>query len=128
LKKLIALILFAILPTLALTASEQTKSNGDSVIEFGLESSKTYTADEVARLIDLSVEEAEKAIDSAYADGYKSGLKETKPDAEYYRSLSEQLRKELSTERSRFVLPVWSVPVIVAAGFSFGVLSLEFAR
>jgi hypothetical protein len=128
LKKLIAVLLCAIALTLTLTASEPTKSNEISANDYGLESDKTYTSDEVAHLIDTAVDEADKAIDQAYADGYKAGLLKSGPRKEYYRVQSDKMKKELQAEQSRIEIPGWAVPASLLGGFITGFITHACVR
>jgi hypothetical protein len=120
LKKLIALPLLLIALTLPSTASEPTTLKTDTANEYGIESGKTYTSDEVSVFLDIATEEADKAIEQAYADGYKAGLLVAAPSESYWRELSASLQNDLTKEQRRIVLPWWSVPASIVLGFAGG--------
>ena len=125
LKKLIAGLLFVTVLTLTLTANEPIPSNETSGNDYGIESSRTFTSDEVIRLIDSVVAETDVSIDQAYADGYKAGLLEAKPEGEFYRVQSAEVNKQLVAEQARFELPGWSIPAAFLGGFLTGFIMHE---
>lgn len=84
-----------------------------------------YEKSEVEAILKIVLEETEVAIDKAFNEGYKQGLLQAKPDAEYFKILSEELQKENARLNSWKAVPWWSVPVCVASGFFVG---LGFAQ
>ncbi len=117
LRKKAQLILFLSLLTLPLIWSESKQSRTVSGNEFGIDLTRTYTGSEVAELLGIMAEEADKAIESAYQEGYKAAVLEYSPENERLRSLAESIKLNLKEERKKISLPMWLVPI--AAGVSF---------
>ncbi len=113
-----------------LTQSAMTQSSknlkADIKSEYGIESGRSYNADEVAALLVIAEEEAEASIQQAYAEGYKAGLLEAAPESARLAVLNEQLKAEalryqtqLETQRqlNRMLVPLYIV-LGGAAGFA----------
>jgi len=94
LKKLTAIFcLLVLLTQSAMTQPSQAlKTNIKN--EYGLESGRNYSADEVATLLAIAEEEAETSIQHAYAEGYKAGLLEVAPENARLETLNEQLKAD----------------------------------
>ena len=93
---------------------------------YGIESGRSYNADEVAALLAIAEEEAEASIQQAYAEGYKAGLLEAAPESARLAVLNEQLKAEalrcqtqLETQKqlNRALVPLYIV-LGGAAGFA----------
>jgi hypothetical protein len=76
----------------------------------------------------MAVDEADKSIDQAYADGYKAGLLGSEPKKEYYRVQSDQINKELKAEQSRIEIPGWAIPASILGGFFAGFITNAYVR
>lgn len=124
-KKLIACLLFARVLTLTLTANEPIPLNETSENDYGIESGRIFTSEEVIRLIASVAAEADLSIDQAFADGYKAGLLKAQPEAEFFRVQVDELKKSLRAEQSRFKLPRWGLPAVFLGGFLTGFILLE---
>lgn len=100
--------------------SESQQSRTTSGNEFGIDLTRTYTGDEVAVMLDIVAEEADRAIENAYQEGYKAAVLEYAPQNEGLRTLSEHLRTELDDERNKLKTPLWTIPLFVAVSFIAG--------
>ena len=113
-----------------LTQSAMTQSSKSSKTHiksgYGIESGRSYNADEVAALLAIAEEEAEASIQQAYAEGYKAGLLEAAPESARLAVLNEQLKTEalryqtqLETQKqlNRVLVPLYIV-LGGAAGFA----------
>ncbi|MBQ6058166.1 MAG: hypothetical protein IJL34_10945 [Treponema sp.] len=106
----------------------QSSKNSKTHIKsgYGIESGRSYNADEVAALLAIAEEEAEASIQQAYAEGYKAGLLEAAPESARLAVLNEQLKTEalryqtqLETQKqlNRALIPLFIV-LGDAAGFA----------
>ena len=125
-KKLTAMICLLVL--LTQSAMTQSSKNSKTHIKsgYGIESGRSYNADEVAALLAIAEEEAEASIQQAYAEGYKAGLLEAAPESARLAVLNEQLKTEalryqtqLETQKqlNRALVPLYIV-LGGAAGFA----------
>lgn len=84
-KKLTVVILLTILLTMPVFNQESKDYRKIVQDEFGIESNKNYNGEDVIEFIAICLEEKDKAIESAYYEGYKKAAEEFKPDLEYYK-------------------------------------------
>lgn len=80
------------------------------------QSLKLFSEDEVLLLVEQLKAEAELAIDQAYDEGYKAGLKEYVPELEAMRFTKEQLEAENKKLKSQ----TWQTPWFTIAGTAAG--------
>ena len=95
-----------------------------SEMKFTLDSTKSYTAQEVQELLDIVVEEAEKSITEAYNAGYKQGVIEFKPDVSYWKTKAEEYERQFLLERRkkwRWALSGFGIGILGGAGITIGV-------
>lgn len=125
-KKLTAMICLLVLLTQNAMTQSSKNLKTDIKSEYGIESGRSYNADEVARLLAIAEEEAEASIQQAYAEGYKAGLLEAAPESARLAVLNEQLKTEalhfqaqLETQKqlNRALVPLYIV-LGGAAGFA----------
>ena len=125
-KKLTAMICLLVLLTQNAMTQSSKNLKTDIKSEYGIESGRSYNADEVAALLAIAEEEAEASIQQAYAEGYKAGLLEAAPESARLAVLNEQLKTEalryqtqLETQKqlNRALIPLYIV-LGGAAGFA----------
>lgn len=120
--------MICLLVLLTQSAMTQSSKNSKTHIKsgYGIESGRSYNADEVAALLAIAEEEAEASIQQAYAEGYKAGLLEAAPESARLAVLNEQLKTEalryqtqLETQKqlNRVLVPLYIV-LGGAAGFA----------
>ena len=126
LKRLTAMICLLVLLTQSAMTQSSKNLKTDIKSEYGIESGRSYSADEVAALLAIAEEEAEASIQQAYAEGYKAGLLEAAPESARLAVLNEQLKAEalhfqtqLETQKqlNRALIPLYIV-LGGAAGFA----------
>ena len=61
-----------------------------------------------------------ESIDAAFAAGYKQGLLAAAPDRDYYKTLAEELQKEINRLNTKISVPWWTVPVCILGGAAVG--------
>ncbi len=88
---------------------------------------QVYSKAEVEKICAIFQTELNISIDTAFNEGYKQGLLASAPDAQFYKTLSEDLEKEVKRLNSWRVVPWWSVPVSIICGTALGV-TLSFIR
>ena len=93
LKILIAAILLNSLITIPIFSQESKNYNQIVQTEFGIDSKKSYSGKDVIEIIAICLEEKDKAIEDAYAEGYKQGVYEYSPDVEFYKKQVELLNR-----------------------------------
>ena len=59
-----------------------------------INTSRTYSAEQVIELVEEIAADAEDAIAESYAEGYKAATLEFLPEIEYQKALNERLQKE----------------------------------
>lgn len=125
-KRLTAMICLLVLLAQSATAQSSKNLKTDIKSVYGLESGRSYTADEVAALLAIAEEEAEASIQQAYAEGYKAGLLEVAPENARLETLNGQLKAEamrcqtqLETQKqlNRVLVPLY-IALGAAAGFA----------
>lgn len=125
-KKLTAMICLLVLLTQNAMTQSSKNLKTDIKSEYGIESGRSYNADEVAAMLAIAEEEAEASIQQAYAEGYKAGLLEAAPESARLAVLNEQLKTEalryqtqLETQKqlNRALVPLYIV-LGGAAGFA----------
>lgn len=121
-KKRIALILCVSLLVLASTSEEQKNLPTSSNTGFNLESIH-LNHDSFLEIIGIITEEAETSITKSFAEGYKAGVLEYAPQAEFWKTNFEQASVELQTLQKQKQLPVWAVPVTFSLSFALGVIT-----
>lgn len=87
--------------------------------EYGLESNRSYSSDEVAELLAIAEEEAEVSIKEAYAEGYKAGVLEYAPENARLEALNKSLEKDAKEMQTSIEMQkTFSryLPVIFTAG------------
>ena len=129
LKKLIPLLLLLLLPMQTLTSQTSKTNSGSSEKtakeDFGLQD-RSYTKDEVVELLTIMSEEADTAIESSYAEGYKAGVLEYKPENARLQTLNEEIKKESEEMQKKYSssVPKWKAVAFCvgtgAAAFSLG--------
>lgn len=91
-------------------------------MKFRLDSTKSYTAQEVQEFLDIVVEEAEKSITEAYNAGYKQGVLEYKPDVAYWKTQAEGFETLLKAERrKKWLWSLGGVSIGLAGGVGIGI-------
>lgn len=85
-----------------------------------LDLTRSYSAQEVQKILQIVQEEYEKSIDTAFAEGYKQGLLEALPQKEYYKVLSEDLQVEAKKLEQNNKLKKYFVSLSFVFGFSLG--------
>ncbi|MCQ2086667.1 MAG: hypothetical protein MJZ37_01125 [Bacilli bacterium] len=95
-KTLIVVILLSLLITIPIFSQESKNYNQIVQTEFGIDSKKNYSGADLIEIIAICLEEKDIAIETAYNEGYKSGVLEYSPDVEYYKKQCELL--ELNNE------------------------------
>ena len=121
LKKVTALLLLALLVTQLSYSQSPIKSKPTMQGEFKINLTKpVYEKSEVEHIIKIVLSESNKSIDDAFAEGYKQGLLAAAPDAEYYKTLSAELEKEVKRLSSPARVPWWSIPLSIAGGSVLG--------
>lgn len=118
LKRLVLLICLLVLIIQTTTAQSATSLNKTLPNRYGLESTKSYSATEVAELLAIVECEAQKSIDKAYAEGYKAGLLECEPKIARLESLNnyfmeENRRLQMQTQKNT------TIPVIASVSCFF---------
>lgn len=88
------------------------KITSDSVLETS--SQKTYTRKEVQSIIDIVLDEADISIKNAYQEGYKQATLELLPEVEYYKTMYNNQKNIILTEKLKLSL------ITVSAGFIIG--------
>ena len=118
-KKLIAWFFFLTVMTLPVIGIESNNDNKLSASELGIDLTGTYTGTEVEAMIEIVLEESDRAIKEAYADGYKAAMLETKPDEVRYK-----VEADLWEERSNDVGPLsWDTGLLCfSVGMTVGSL------
>lgn len=118
-KKLTALLCLSSLLIQMLTAQTSPVLKKNIKTEYGLESDRSYSSDEVAELLAIAEEEAEVSIKEAYAEGYKAGVLEYAPENARLEALNKSLEKDaMKMQASIEMQKTFSryLPVIFAAG------------
>ena len=68
--------------------------NQISAEQLGIDLTKNYSGKEVVELLEIVMEESELAIESAYKEGYKQAIVETKPDVLYWEKMYKEQKKK----------------------------------
>ena len=117
--------LIALLMTLVTVSplkAQSAESRKNSAAVFGIDLNRSYSGDEVAAMLEVVAEEADRAIAESYDEGYKAAALRFKPEAVYLSGINESLRadsKALGEAMGRTV-PAWHVPLWTCAGVLFG--------
>lgn len=89
--------------------------------QFNIELTKqVYSKSDVEKILLICLAEMNKSVDAAFAEGYKQGLLASAPDAEYYKTLSLELEKEVKRLNHKMNVPWWSIPVSILGGTALG--------
>lgn len=89
--------------------------------QFNIELTKqVYSKSDVEKILLICLAEMNKSVDAAFAEGYKQGLLASAPDAEYYKTLSLELEKEVKRLNHKMNIPWWSIPVSILGGTALG--------
>ena len=115
-KRQIAISLLLIALIAQNITAELTQSSKIFLPDYEIGLKTNYSTAELLEILDIVLEEAEKAIEHAYAEGYKAGLLESLPEKEYYRVLSDGYQKELDKKNKEFKLPWWTNLVAFCSG------------
>lgn len=126
LKKVAAILLFSILIMQVNYSQSQSESKTRTQSKFKIELAKqVYNKTEVEKILLIVFEQTNKSIDASFAEGYKQGLLAASPDAQYYKTLSDELQKEVNRLTSATRVPWWTIPLSIAGGAALG-LALSF--
>ena len=79
-----------------------------------------YSKEEVEKILLICLGEMNKNIDASFAEGYKQGLLAASPDAEYYKTLSLELEREVKRLNRKMNVPWWSIPISILGGTALG--------
>ena len=124
LKALPLLFLSLTLATQTTWAEKKRESEPTSESGLGIDLTRNYTGSEMAELLQIVEQEAERAIDRAFDEGYKQGLLAAAPDAEYWRVKASQYQAEitrLKKEKWLFAFGGLGAGFLVGGGFGFSV-------
>lgn len=89
--------------------------------QFNIELTKqVYSKSDVEKILLICLAEMNKSVDAAFAEGYKQGLLASAPDAEYYKTLSLELEKEVKRLNHSMNVPWWSIPISILGGTALG--------
>ncbi len=115
---ILSLVLVTVTPLRAQSAeSRKNFENG-----FGIDLNRSYSGEEVAAILEVIAEEADRAIAESYDEGYKAASLRLKPEIACLEAVNTELKKD-SEELSRkntLSVPVWHVPLWACAGFVLG--------
>ena len=90
-------------------------------MQFRLELGKAvYSKAELEKILNITLEETNKGIDEALAAGYQQGLIAAAPDRDYYKTLADELQKEVNRLNTKVSAPWWTVPVCILGGAVVG--------
>lgn len=121
LKTLTAMTLLMLLVMQMSYTQSQTTSNKIPRMQFRLELGKAvYSKAEIEKILNITLEETNKGIDAAFAAGYKQGLLAAAPVRDYYKTLAEELQKEVKRLNAKVSVPWWTVPVCILGGAAVG--------
>ncbi|MFC2599673.1 MAG: hypothetical protein ACFNX1_00655 [Treponema lecithinolyticum] len=121
LKTLTAMTLLTLLVMQMSYTQSQTTSNKMPHMQFRLELGKAvYSKAELEKILNITLEETNKGIDVAFAAGYKQGLLAAAPDRDYYKTLADELQKEVNRLNTKVSAPWWTVPVCILGGAVVG--------
>ena len=81
---------------------------------------QVYSKEEVEKILAITFAEMNKNIDASFAEGYKQGLLAASPDAEYYKTLSLELEREVKRLNHSMSVPWWSIPISILGGTALG--------
>lgn len=117
LKKHLQVILFTMLimqPNLT-GQNKNSKQNSENLLK---ESSKSFTTEEVEKLVEQISLEAERKIEQAFNEGYKAAVVFYAPQIKFYENEIKNLQAKLKIEkRNKWLIPLCS---IAGAGIGFG--------
>lgn len=102
--------------------AQSAESKKNFANEFGIDLNRSYTGKEMAEILEVMAEEADRAIDESYDEGYKAATLRLKPEIAVLENLNAELKKD-SEELSRkniLSVPVWHVPLWACASFILG--------
>ena len=119
LKALPLLFLSLTLVTQTTWAEKKRESEPTSESGLGIDLTRNYTGSEMAELLQIVEQEAERAD-----EGYKQGLLAAAPDAEYWRVKASQYQAEitrLKKEKWLFAFGGLGAGFLVGGGFGFSV-------
>jgi hypothetical protein len=101
LKTLPLLLLLTALPTLTLSAQNSGESPPARNNDYGIDAGKLYAGTLVLELLREAEAEIDAAAREGYEAGYKAALLAEAPNAAYYKTLSENLKRELDSAKKR---------------------------
>ena len=104
LKKNLLMILLLTVLTLTLSAQTSNENRKNSDNDLGIDSTKTYTGQEVLEIVNIILEEADASIDKAYKEGYKQATVELEPEVVYWKTLYEEREKNTFNTNLKFGL------------------------
>ena len=81
---------------------------------------QVYSKEEVEKILLICLGEMNKNIDASFAEGYKQGLLVSAPDAEYYKTLSLEIEREVKRLNHKMNVPWWSIPISILGGTALG--------
>ena len=121
LKKAMAAILLTMLVMQMSYTQSQESSNKMQPSQFNIKLAKqVYSKEEVEKILLICLGEMNKKIDTSFAEGYKQGLLASAPNAEYYKTLSLELEREVKRLNHKMNVPWWSIPISVLGGTALG--------
>ncbi|WP_253731312.1 hypothetical protein [Treponema denticola] len=121
LKKAMAAILLTMLVMQMSYTQSKESSNKMQPSQFNIKLAKqVYSKEEVEKILLICLGEMNKNIDASFAEGYKQGLLAASPDAEYYKTLSLELEREVKRLNHKMNVPWWSIPLSVLGGTALG--------
>jgi hypothetical protein len=110
------ILLLLILPWTSYAQMPPESLDGQSGA-YGIEPEKLYPGDIVLELLAAAEAEIDLAVEEAYTEGYKAAALRYAPDAAYYTSLSESIKRDLALEQKK---TKWFLPsLFIAGGLSF---------
>lgn len=111
----VILCIMLIMPMNLTSESKNSKQNSENLQK---ESNKSFTTEEVEKLVEQISFEAEKKIEQAFDEGYKAAVVFYAPQIEIYENEIKNLETELKIEkRNKWLIPLCSM---AGAGIGFG--------
>lgn len=101
-------------------AAEPIQSNRDFGREYGIDLTRKYTGVELNNLFKIVFEEVDVSIDTAFSEGYKSGLLDCEPTNAVLEKKNTELETELKKYKEKALVPWWSIPAGFFVGFVCG--------
>ena len=117
---MVAILLTMLVMQTSYTQSQES-SNKMQPSQFNIKLAKqVYSKEEVEKILLICLGEMNKKIDDSFAEGYKQGLLASAPNAEYYKTLSLELEREVKRLNHKMNVPWWSIPISILGGTALG--------